>query len=401
MNIILAGPYPPFQGGAAILNAVLAQNLADRGHSIRILSSCTEQTRGDAERFDLQHPAIVVRRVSVPNYLLVNEKPDEVALKTESEKLQPLLIEELDRSEPDAVILGREPGTCGPMNELTSRKIPFITILHGGIIRSLASGRTGEPLATAQKRTLQASAFVVPVSPNMVEEVIEPLGLTRCHVIPNASSTISFRPGPRDADLAAFLAIRPEDIVVAHVSNLKRVKAPLDFIHAAALSLRSRPDLMFLVVGDGECRQEMQATASALGIAGRVRFSGWVDHVQVPKYMRLADIVVMPSETEARSLACLEALASGRALVTTDIPASRGLVEHEKNGLLVPVHDRAELARSIVRLAADEELRAALGRNARSRALRNSTGQMADAYEELLLGIIRANPDRLPAGVNS
>lgn len=91
-----------------------------------------------------------------------------------------------------------------------------------------------------------------------------------------------------------------------HLSSLKEVKRPLDIVSSAAGALRQNPKLVYVIVGDGLLRGAMEDTCRQKRLTERFRFVGWVDHQRVPDYINLADIVVMPSETEIRSLVRLE-----------------------------------------------------------------------------------------------
>src|SRR6185437_7163530 len=70
-----------------------------------------------------------------------------------------------------------------------------------------------------------------------------------------------------------------------------------------------------------------------------------------------ADIVCLPSYREGLPTVLLEGAACGCALVTTDVPGCREVVQHEKTGLLVPVRDAEALARALIRLVTDVEMR--------------------------------------------
>ena len=95
----------------------------------------------------------------------------------------------------------------------------------------------------------------------------------------------------------------------------------------------------------------------------------WLGHVQdMPALLRTVDVVALPSYREGLPKGLIEAAACGCALVATDVPGCREMVEHEVDGLRVPVRDAPALAQAIARLAADPGLRARLGAAARAKA---------------------------------
>lgn len=85
-----------------------------------------------------------------------------------------------------------------------------------------------------------------------------------------------------------------------------------------------------------------------------------------------SDVFVRPSTTEGRSLAVLEAMAAGCAVVATSIPANAELINQGETGLLTPCRDVDALASALLRLADNPELRKRLGEAARERALLSS-----------------------------
>lgn len=122
-----------------------------------------------------------------------------------------------------------------------------------------------------------------------------------------------------------------------------------------------------LVVGDGDLRPAYERQATELGLAGRVRFAGWVTDADLPRHYAAADVVVLPSVTrgEAFGVVLLEAMASGKPVIASDLPGVRTVVRAAGGGLLAPPGDAPALARAIAVLAADPRRRTELGRAGR------------------------------------
>jgi glycosyltransferase involved in cell wall biosynthesis len=221
------------------------------------------------------------------------------------------------------------------------------------------------------------------------------LGLTGVDVIPNHVDLDRFAPRPADPGLQASLGIDPESIVVAYVAVLKHRKRPLDVVEAAAVAIRRDPRLVCVVVGDGPDRSAMERMCAAKRLTDRFRFAGWVDYERVPAYLALADLVIMPSEAEGMARIYLEAQASGRTLVASDIPPAREIVRHGETGLLFPLGDIEAFAARIVEGAADAALRARIGARARERARIHDLESVAEAYSA---AIQEAAAERIPPG---
>ena len=122
-----------------------------------------------------------------------------------------------------------------------------------------------------------------------------------------------------------------------------------------------------LIVGDGDLRPDYEQRVAGLGLGERVRFAGRVSDAALPDYYAAADLVVLPSVTrgEAFGVVLLEAMASGRPVIASDLPGVRSVVRATGGGLLTPPGDAGALAAAIGALAADPARRAGLGQAGR------------------------------------
>ncbi|MGZ8648694.1 MAG: glycosyltransferase, partial [Solirubrobacteraceae bacterium] len=177
--------------------------------------------------------------------------------------------------------------------------------------------------------------------------------------------------------------------VVAIIGRLAPQKNHARFLEAVARVAPERPDVRFLVVGDGPLRTELaeQARALGLGLGGRLTFTG-VRH-DVPAFAARADLVVLSSDWEGLPLVALEALAAGTPVLSTPVEGMRDLRDAGV-AEIVPVAGAEALATGIVELLADPRRRARMGARGRELvAARYSGAAMVDAYERLYLGLRR------------
>ena len=241
--------------------------------------------------------------------------------------------------------------------------IPCLLRLPGSVICGLLRGTYSTGLARellAAGRTRNGSSPPPAISPSGPARWDG-----RRRLIPNAVDTERFAPRPKDPALLRQHGIPDTALVVAHLSNLKPIKQPLDVVASARAVLPQDPRLVYLIVGDGPARRPMEDACQQAGIQDRVRFTGWVDYPRVPDYINLADLVVMPSADEGLARVYLETQACGRVLLASDIPAAREVVVDGQTGLLFRAGDLADLTATTLRAAADAPLRAAIGRQAR------------------------------------
>ena len=243
-------------------------------------------------------------------------------------------------------------------------------------------------LGRALVRGLRTADRLVTASKHLASGLATRFGLD-VRVVPNPVKVDRFSPRPSDPGLRRELAIAEDDVVVVHASNLKPIKRAQDLVESAAIALRSDPRLVYVVVGDGPCRRDIEEACTRSGVAGRFRFVGWVSHLRVADFLRLADIVALPSEYENQALVALETQACARVLLASDVPGSREVVEDGQTGLLFPVGDVADFAAKTLTAAADPALRARIGRAARARVEAHALDRVAPEHERLLAELVR------------
>jgi glycosyltransferase involved in cell wall biosynthesis len=164
----------------------------------------------------------------------------------------------------------------------------------------------------------------------------------------------------RDATRSS-LGLAEDDLAIGMVGRLAWQKG-IDHLFESIRRLGDRlPRARFFVVGDGRERPAIEAAAADLG--GRVRLLGHRD--DVPALLAAFDVVVQPSRQEAMVQTTLEAMATGRPIVSTRTVGADEAIVDGVSGLLVPVGDPGAMAEAIETLAADGPRRAAMGRAAR------------------------------------
>ena len=223
---------------------------------------------------------------------------------------------------------------------------------------------------------------VVTVSSDLKRHLVaEGFPSDRVNVIYNGID-VGTLPAP-DARLRvrSALGIPPDAFVVGTVARLDPVKDLGTLIRAAAKSSAARP-LQLLIVGDGAERQRLEASAREAGAGRIVRFLGHRDDAR--DLLAGCDVYANSSISEGISLTILEAMAAGLPVVATRVGGTPEIVDGA-TGRLVPSRDADAIARTLDALAADEALRLALGREARTRVeqrftLERMVREYRDAY---------------------
>jgi glycosyltransferase involved in cell wall biosynthesis len=182
------------------------------------------------------------------------------------------------------------------------------------------------------------------------------------------------------AQLRQELGFPAGAVVALLVARLRPEKRIGDFVRAVVAAREAAPGLIGLVAGDGP---ERAAVESAIDGEHGVRLLGHRDDVD--RLLKAADIFVLTSEHEAVPMAVLEAMAAGLPVLATSVGDVPSVVAHGESGFLVSPYDVGAMAARLTELAADRELRLALGA-AGARRQRDgwSSEAMIDGYAEFL-----------------
>jgi glycosyltransferase involved in cell wall biosynthesis len=147
-------------------------------------------------------------------------------------------------------------------------------------------------------------------------------------------------------------------------------------------ALRTVPDAILWLAGDGEERPALERQAAEQGVADRVRFLGWLGDAR--PYIAAADLFVMPSLHEPLGNVILEAWAQGKPVISSRSEGPSWLMRDRENGLLVDIDDTAGLSRAISQLIGDRSLSAALAAGGHATLMAQfSEEAVASAYMDL------------------
>ena len=237
----------------------------------------------------------------------------------------------------------------------------------GCVRRVVRTKHNTHPLRNAMSRLLfrQFTSHVISVSDAVKRSLTASrVPLRKITTIHNFVDTARFAPGVPPAGLRRRLSIPPDFHVVGTVGRLHESKGIADFIGAVPLVLETQPKTRFLFIGSqpGQWRRAVEEA--------RIRdccvFTGHIE--DVADYLRLLDVAVFPSRDDAFSLAALEALSAGRAVVATRVGGIPEVVHTGRTGLMVDAHRPDLLAGAIVELLENPALRARFGANGRMAA---------------------------------
>jgi glycosyltransferase involved in cell wall biosynthesis len=179
----------------------------------------------------------------------------------------------------------------------------------------------------------------------------------------------------------------PQDApVVGTVTRLSAQKAPLDFVAAAAEVAEQRPDVHFVVVGDGPLRAEVEAEIAAQGLSERVHLTGL--RRDVPDLMHSFDLFALSSLWEGLPRVLPQAMAAGLPIVATAVDGNAEAVTDGVNGFLTSPGNPQAFAEALLELLAAPELAARMGQAGLERVEEFSARQMVSDIEALYQALL-------------
>ncbi len=185
------------------------------------------------------------------------------------------------------------------------------------------------------------------------------------------------------------LGYRAENVVIAKIARLFRLKGHDDVIRAARSVVDAEPNVRFLLVGDGVLRGRLERQIAAAGLRHYFQFTGLVPPERVPELLAASDIVVHASLREGLARVLPQALIAGKPVVSYDVDGAREVVISGETGFLVPPRDIPALGAALKNLVADPRLRDQFGQEGRRRFTdrfrhERMTAQLRGVYEQVL-----------------
>jgi len=219
---------------------------------------------------------------------------------------------------------------------------------------------------------------------------------------------------PRSADEVAAarheLGLRQDQFAIGTITRLHESKGNSYLVDAAAGVLARRPDVRFVLVGEGPLLPDLEAQAARLGLGDRFIFAGF--RRDAARTLSAFDLTVFPSLWEGTPLTAFEALAAGRPIVATDADGLVDILSDNHDALIVPRRDAVALAEKIIWAMDRPEERARLAAAARRSGQRYDIAAFVRKMERLYTllhetsratrrqGVLRADLSFLTSGVS-
>jgi glycosyltransferase involved in cell wall biosynthesis len=274
-------------------------------------------------------------------------------------------------------------------------RVPVIVhTVHGAPFHPYQTKGARTVLRLCERFAAKRSDALVSVADAMTELMVE-AGVAPREKFTTIYSGMEVEPflaaGQWRREIRRSLGYSDEHVVVGKVARLFHLKGHEYVVRAAAHAVRERPNLRFLLVGDGILSERVRQQVRRAGLEAHFHFTGLVPPEKIPGLIGAMDIVVHASLREGLARVLPQALIAGKPVISYDIDGAREVVIDGQTGFLLPPRCVDELAGAICRLAADPQMRERMGATGRERFTdqfrhEHMSRQVRALYERLLAG---------------
>ena len=358
--------YPTY-GGSGVVATELGKALADKGYKVHFI------TYKQPFRLDSFHENIFFHEVNFSNYPLFEYPPYETALA--SKIVDVALFEKLDLLHVHYAIPHASAAYIA--KQILKEKnyhLPFITTLHGTDITLVGKDETFIPVVTF---SINQSDGITSVSQSLKDDTYTNFDIVKdIEVIPNFIDFSRFKKLDKE-HFRQVIAKNGEKIIV-HTSNFRKVKRVEDVVQVFC-RIKEQIPAKLLLIGDGPERQNVEKLTRQVCMEDDVYFLGKQEAVE--ELLAIADLFILPSETESFGLAALEAMACEVPVISTNTGGIPEINIQGITGYLSNVGDVEDMAKNAMLILKDEETLKQFKKNAIMQANKFSLENILPQYE--------------------
>ncbi len=359
----------PTYGGSGVVATELGIALANKGHKVHFMSY------SQPFRLNLFNENLFFHEFNVNDYPLFDYQPYESVLA--SKIVDVAIFEHLDVLHVHYAIPHASVAYMA-QQILKSKKInlPYVTTLHGTDITLVGRDPAFEPVI---RFSLNHSNAITSVSESLKKDTLKTFKIdNKISVIPNFINLKEFQVN-REHCVKRKYAPNGEKILV-HISNFRKVKRVDDVIRIFHKVFQEVPSKLILV-GDGPEKANVEQLCRQLNLHHEVVHLGKITDPK--EILCVADLFVLPSETESFGLSALEAMAMKVPVISTNEGGLPEVNIQGKTGFLSQVGDVNEMSENAIRLLKDEHLMETFRKNAFERAALFDVENILPLYEQV------------------
>jgi L-malate glycosyltransferase len=374
--------YPTY-GGSGVVATELGKILALRGHEVHFISYAMPS------RLNAFVENIFYHEVEINNYPLFDFPLYSIALASkmvEVAKFHDIELIHAHYAIPHATsaFLARE---ILKLENKSNKDIKVITTLHGTDITLVGLEPSFLP---TMKFSIEKSDGVTAVSQFLKDKTLSNYKINKdIVVIPNFIDTSKYRRLNKDENCTCSKTLAPNlEKILMHTSNFRPVKRVKDVIQIFAKVKEKIPSKLILI-GDGPERSDCERLCRELNIQESVRFMGKQD--SIIELLSIADLFLIPSQTESFGLAALEAMSCEVPVISTSVGGLPELNLHGETGYIAEIGDIDRMAKYAIDLLSNQKKYSIFSKNARERAKEFEEDKIVTIYEDYYKKILNGN----------
>jgi N-acetyl-alpha-D-glucosaminyl L-malate synthase BshA len=380
--------YPTF-GGSGVVATELGIALAKEGHKVHFISY------SQPVRLDFFSENIFYHEVIVSSYPLFDYQPYEILLASKlvdvvkHEKLD-LLHVHYAIPHASAAYLAKQ------ILKSHGISIPFITTLHGTDITLVGKDASFEPVISF---SINESDAVTAVSQSLKDDTYKFFDIKKeIHVIPNFISISDFEQLKNKEEYNGICQKKmyspTGEKILMHISNFRKVKR-LDDVIGIFENVRKQIPSKLLLIGDGPERNRIEQLCREKNIYRDVKFLGKITTPEM--LLRVADLFLLPSETESFGLAALEAMAMNVPVISTNTGGLPEVNINAVSGFTSNVGDVEDMSQNALKILSDPLILQKFRRQAFEVAQQFDLPKILPLYEDLYKEVIEKNKEKVKA----
>ena len=265
--------------------------------------------------------------------------------------------------------------------------IPLVYTVHGWSFHDDQSYIVRKLRGYSEKIICSSASQVICVSESNKETGRKVFGLKNAIVIENGVNLDKFNPEASYKNLRSEFGFSESDFVVGFIARCTKQKNPLVFLSALEKVHSINPSVKGLFVGEGDMDEEVDAFICQHQMSSYLYRSSF--RTDVPDLLNCIDVYCLPSLWEGLSIALLEAMAMQKAIIATPTDGTKEVLQHEKNGLIVPFNNVDAIVDEVNRFCANKQMKIICAKAARLYIEeRFNSKRVADAVLKIYLGFI-------------
>jgi len=331
---ILVPAFPPkVLGGTEIATYNIAKHLGKRGHEVHIITQVNgEQLKGVEEEKFYVH-SIKFRKVPLLGIIIFWIK----------------VLFVLKKIRPDIIHAQNLDMGIGGVLAKFFLKTPYVAYGRGTDVYSPWIFKNA-----ISKIIIKNAGAVITLTEDMKKEMTK-IYKRDISVIPNGLDIKKFNNLSKE-NIRRVMNISNDEKIIIFVGRLHPVKGVEYLIEAMEHIRQNDVKTKLIIVGDGTERERLEKLVKKFDLTKNVLFVGRISNEDIPKYMTLSDVLVLPSLKEGFPNILLEAMASGLPVIATNIGGISEIIKNGENGFLVEPKNSKAIAEKILSLFENNEL---------------------------------------------